>query len=73
MPASEQHLYIAFNAEFKVADIQLPAPPKGKNWYRIIDTSLESPQDFEENPKSKAPIPLSCKMPAYSSFVAKAL
>ncbi len=44
--ASEQHLYIAFNAEFKAADVQLPSPPTGKNWYRVIDTSLESPPRF---------------------------
>jgi len=69
---SEVYIYIAFNAQFKAAEIQLPPAPKGKAWYRIIDTSLASPQDFNENPQS-APLKLTYMMPAYSAFTAKAL
>jgi isoamylase len=60
-------LYIAFNAYFHPADVQLPTPPKGKTWHRIIDTSLSPPHDFEETPQ---PLSLAYQMPAYSSFVA---
>ncbi len=66
-------LYIAFNANFLPANIQLPPPPKGKKWYRIVDTSLASPDDFCEDPKRKPPIEGTYHLPEYSSFIAKAL
>ena len=66
-------LYIAFNAHFEPANIQLPSPPKGKKWFRIVDTSLASPNDFCENPKDNPPLKLTYTMPDYSAFVAKAL
>lgn len=66
-------LYIAFNADFKPANIHLPLPPKGKTWYRIIDTSLSSPEDFCEQPQKNSPLKLSYMMPDHSALVAKAL
>ena len=66
-------LYIAFNAHFKPANIQLPSPPKGKKWFRIVDTSLSSPNDFCEKPQDNPPLKLTYSMPENSAFIAKAL
>jgi isoamylase len=66
-------LYIAFNAHFQPANIHLPPPPKGKNWFRVIDTSLPSPNDFCQNAKDNPPLKFTYTMPDYSAFVAKAL
>lgn len=70
---TQEHIYIAFNAQFKPADIDLPSPPSGKKWYRIIDTSLPPPQDFNDDPKASPALQGSYRMPAYSAFVAKVL
>ena len=35
-----------FNALEKDMEFVLCAPPKGKNWYLAMDTSLDSPEDF---------------------------
>ncbi len=66
-------IYIAFNAHFQPANIQLPPPPKEKKWYRVVDTSLPSPNDFCENPRDHPPLKLAYTMPDYSAFIAKAL
>jgi len=69
----EQHLYIAFNAESTRPSVQLPDPPAHKKWYRIVDTALESPFDFIEEPQKYPPIKTSYKMEAYSVLIAQAL
>lgn len=66
-------LYIAFNANFQPANIQLPPPPKGKKWFRVIDTSLASPNDICEKPHDNPPLKFTYSMPDYSAFVAQAL
>lgn len=47
---NESTYYIAFNAHFENAKIELPSPPSGKNWRIIVDTFAEPPQDYPENP-----------------------
>ena len=66
-------LYIAFNAQFSPAHIHLPDPPKGKKWYRIVDTSLPAPNDFCEEPKVNPALKYTYDLPEYSAFIAKAL
>ena len=41
-------LYIAFNAHTYSVQIKLPPPPSGRQWYRVADTNLLSPDDFCE-------------------------
>ncbi len=48
-----EHLYVVMNAYWKALDFELPKLPAGKNWRRLIDTSLPSPEDICE-----APVPL---------------
>lgn len=67
-----EDLYIAFNAHFEVASIDLPLAPHGKNWYRIIDTSLTSPEEFCEHPKQFETL-TSYTMSPHSAFIAKSL
>ena len=68
-----ESLYIAFNAHFQPANVQLPPSPKGKKWFRVLDTSLSSPNDFCEKPQDNPPLKFTYTMPDYSAFVAKAL
>lgn len=72
-PLGGQPIYIAFNAQFSPAHIVLPEPPKGKKWYLIVDTSLPSPNDFCENPKSHPPLKHTYDLSDHSSLIAKAL
>lgn len=70
--ANNEELYIAFNAHFEAASIELPTILSDKKWYCIVDTSLTSPKDFCNYPqKSKAL--LSYRMDSHSAFIAKSL
>ena len=70
---NSQPLYIAFNAQNEAAEMQLPEPPQGKKWYRVVDTSLKSPDDYCEDPKSKPPLGATYHLADHASFIAKAL
>ena len=70
--AKSESLYIAFNAYFQPAHVQFPPPPQGKKWYRIIDTALAPPHDFNENSRT-APLSYTYNMQDHSALVAKAL
>lgn len=67
---NREDLYIAFNAHFEPASIELPLAPQGKKWHRIIDTSLISPEEFSEHPEQTSS---SYRMSPYSAFIAKSL
>lgn len=70
-PRLKEPLYIAFNSFFTPVRIQLPNPPQGKKWYRIVDTALPSPQDFMEDPKT-APVVQNYEMQDHSALLLKA-
>ncbi len=40
------HLFFILNADFHLQSVRLPPPKNGEQWYRVIDTSLESGEDF---------------------------
>jgi len=67
---NSEDLYIAFNAHFESASIELPLAPPGKKWHRIIDTSLISPEEFSEHPKQTSSL---YTMSPHSAFIAKSL
>ncbi|MBI3236182.1 MAG: hypothetical protein HYZ48_00495 [Chlamydiales bacterium] len=69
---TKENLYIAFNCDFKPAHLQLPPPPSGKKWYRIIDTSLPSPQDFMEDPR-QVPLEQQYDLQDHCALVIKSL
>lgn len=68
-----ESLYIAFNAYFHPSQLELPEPPQDKKWYRVVDTSLASPEDFCEDPQTHHPLKTSYTLPEYSALIAKAL
>ncbi|PKA50791.1 Isoamylase 3, chloroplastic [Apostasia shenzhenica] len=39
-------IYVAFNAHDYFVKTVVPSPPNGKRWHRVVDTNLESPEDF---------------------------
>ena len=43
-----EYLHVMFNAYWKSLTFELPQLSSGHNWYRIIDTSLPTPNDFCE-------------------------
>ncbi|KAL3617875.1 Isoamylase 3, chloroplastic [Castilleja foliolosa] len=39
-------IYVAFNAHDFGIEAAIPSPPQRKQWFRVVDTNLESPNDF---------------------------
>lgn len=46
----DQDIYVALNAFDQDLIFEIPKLPNGKEWYRVVDTSKESPNDFLEDP-----------------------
>lgn len=70
---NEDNLYIAFNSSHEGVSLQLPPPKNNKMWYRIIDTNLESSDNFTKEEKK---IPLTTNeyyLHPYSSLLLKQL
>jgi glycogen operon protein len=42
-------LFIVLNADHRLRYIQIPAPPPGKTWYRVVDTSLDFGEDIADD------------------------
>jgi glycogen operon protein len=42
----DSDIYVALNAFIKDLQFEIPKLPNGKKWYRVVDTSQESPKDF---------------------------
>ncbi|MEJ2537262.1 MAG: glycogen debranching protein GlgX, partial [Calditrichia bacterium] len=53
-PKRKEKLHIIFNAFWEPLEFNLPKTDRDKNWCRIIDTALSSPDDFCE--PEKAPV-----------------
>ena len=54
---SDRDFYVAINAWQDPLDFHIPAAPSGREWRRVIDTSLPSPQDivgFDAGPRVPA-------------------
>ncbi|CAK9149035.1 unnamed protein product [Ilex paraguariensis] len=39
-------IYLAFNAHDYSVKAVIPSPPEKRRWFRVVDTNLESPDDF---------------------------
>ncbi|WCJ24786.1 Glycogen debranching enzyme [Euphorbia peplus] len=39
-------VYLAFNAHEYFVKVPIPPPPSKRQWFRVVDTNLESPGDF---------------------------
>jgi isoamylase len=62
-PEFNEHLHVMVNAYWESLDFELPPLLAGKTWYRVIDTSLPTPQDF-----SVPAIPLSDQKRIYNVY-----
>jgi isoamylase len=51
-PRDEEHIYVILNAYWEALEFKLPALPAEQAWQRLVDTSLESPQDFVDPPQA---------------------
>ena len=47
---SGEHLHVMLNAYWEPLVFELPATAAGRAWRRLVDTALESPQDFCDPP-----------------------
>ena len=45
---TREAIYVICNAYWEPLDCELPPAPVGGGWRRVLDTSLPSPQDFQE-------------------------
>ncbi|KAA8538124.1 hypothetical protein F0562_027732 [Nyssa sinensis] len=39
-------IYLAFNAHDYFVKVAIPSPPPNRQWFRVVDTNLKSPDDF---------------------------
>ncbi|EXB86658.1 hypothetical protein L484_013188 [Morus notabilis] len=44
--SSGEDIYLAFNAHAFFVKVSVPPPPAKRRWFRVVDTNLESPDDF---------------------------
>ncbi|MGF1478247.1 MAG: glycogen debranching protein GlgX [Cyanophyceae cyanobacterium] len=47
-PRFDEYLHVMLNAYWESLTYELPSLAQGRSWYRIIDTSLPTPDDFSE-------------------------
>ncbi len=66
----EPNMYVAFNSFHKEVELFLPPHPKETRWYRLTDSSKESPDDFIEKPTTLPTLSSSYILQPYSSFIA---
>ncbi|KAL0439997.1 UNVERIFIED_CONTAM: Isoamylase 3, chloroplastic [Sesamum latifolium] len=60
-------LYVAFNAHDYFVKAVIPSPPDSRKWFRVVDTNLESPDDFV--PEGVPGIKKIYNMAPYSSII----
>ncbi|GMN35239.1 hypothetical protein TIFTF001_005188 [Ficus carica] len=44
--SSGEDIYLAFNAHDFFVKVSIPPPPAKRRWFRVVDTNMESPDDF---------------------------
>lgn len=64
-----EDVYIAFNAGGDQRTVQLPQA--GGTWHRVVDTNLEAPKDFSEDPSQHPMSANSYTLMPYSALVLK--
>ncbi len=45
----EDQLFFVLNADWRLSDVRLPEADHGRRWRRLVDTSLDFPEDFLED------------------------
>lgn len=67
-----EDIYIAFNMGPTVADVELPKNSTTKQWYWIVNTANESPDDFAEDVLSKPVTLMRYQMMPHSAIMLQA-
>ncbi|MBW4699282.1 MAG: hypothetical protein KME03_15585 [Aphanocapsa lilacina HA4352-LM1] len=49
-PGAGEHLHVLLNAYWEALDFELPLPPPGLVWHRIVDTARPAPEDIAGRP-----------------------
>lgn len=71
---NEEHLHIMFNAFWDELEFAVPRPGQGRRWARVVDTSLDPPDDFSNPPSLLAEEPLrSYRVNARSAVILEAI
>lgn len=47
-PQAQEYLYVALNAYRETLEFEIPPLPQGWRWRRLVDTSLPTPEDFQD-------------------------
>ncbi|GAB4230809.1 MAG: glycogen-debranching protein [Chlamydiales bacterium] len=68
-----KHLYLAMNQTHDSLTVHLPKPPSQKQWFRLVDTSLASPEDFVESEENAQKIVKDYLINSSSCILLKAL
>jgi len=50
-PKGAEHIFVMLNAYWEPLEFEMPALAAGRTWQRLVDTSLESPEDLSEPPQ----------------------
>jgi isoamylase/glycogen operon protein len=69
---NDHDLFIAFNAQDHIQQIQLPPPPYAKRWRWVVNTANPSPTDFYEDNQGPIQAENTYKLAAYSAIVLEA-
>ncbi len=68
-PQPDDDIYLAMNAWVEDLDFELPTPPPGRVWLRVIDTFASSPGDIAEPGHEERVIGATIRVHAFSSVV----
>jgi glycogen operon protein len=58
----DDDFFVIINGDEVKHDFEIPTPPRGQRWCRVIDTSKESPEDILEEDKAE-PVSIEGKYP----------
>ena len=67
--AHKEYLHVILNAYWEDLSFELPPLPAGLNWFRIVDTALPSPQDFNRLEEAEKITTTSYQVSAKASVV----
>ncbi|MCE5316636.1 MAG: isoamylase [Parachlamydia sp.] len=70
-PEQKEDLYIAFNAQNKPVELEIPKPENGRTWKWVVNTANPSPEDYYD--QENAPVLRSFFqiMPSFSAIMLK--
>ena len=68
-PTPDCDVYFAANAWTGELEFELPAPPAGTRWLRVIDTALDSPYDIAEQGRETRVLATTYRVAPFSCVV----